>query len=238
MWACQLVLGGQHQRIGIGSLGEKPLHAIIKNYLEPNPQNQEVAVQSHIADIFNRYGIIEIQTGSFGKINKKLQLLLPDYPITLVYPAAVKKTITWIDPATGEAVQTRQSPKHDNGLSVFYQLPYIKPENRCHNNLHLCILQLAVHETKLKNGYGKNQKKRAQRTGYTPVGLHGQVYFKQIKQLSRLLPFAPQEEFDVAMLQHRANISRVLAQRVCKVLTDCGALMRDKQGRKYLYKIL
>ena len=70
------------------------------------------------------------------------------------------------------------------------------------------------------------------------MGLHGQVYFKQIKQLSRLLPFAPQEEFDVAMLQHRANISRVLAQRVCKVLTDCGALMRDKQGRKYLYKIL
>ena len=67
------------RKIGIGTLGEKVLHAIIKSYYEPDEEFQEVSVNSFVADIKRGDEIVEIQTTSFNLLNKKLEkyLVLP-----------------------------------------------------------------------------------------------------------------------------------------------------------------
>ena len=46
------------ERNGIGTLGEKTLHALLKNYLEPDETKQEIRLGTYYADIYNGKEII------------------------------------------------------------------------------------------------------------------------------------------------------------------------------------
>ena len=61
---------------GIGTLGEKTLHAVLKNYFEPNAANHEIKVGGFVADIVNDKGVTEIQTRSFDRLKRKLSTFL------------------------------------------------------------------------------------------------------------------------------------------------------------------
>ena len=87
--------GGRDQ--GIGTLGEKSLHAALKRYLEPDETFREVAIGRYVADIVNPEGIIEIQTGGFGRLREKLGFFLDHYPVTVVYPVAQVKWLIGVD---------------------------------------------------------------------------------------------------------------------------------------------
>ena len=43
--ACEKIIGTQRSKKGIGTLGEKTLHAVLKNYYEPFEQNHEILYQ-------------------------------------------------------------------------------------------------------------------------------------------------------------------------------------------------
>ena len=74
----------------IGTFSEKSLHAVIKNYYEPDINKQEIPVEKYIADIFNGQEIIEIQTGQFHRMKEKLECFLLQYPVIIVYPIAAE----------------------------------------------------------------------------------------------------------------------------------------------------
>ena len=67
----------QTEQQGIGTLGEKTLHGLLKAYFQPDPACQEVAVGSFVADTVRDDGIIEIQTRSLYRLRTKLQYYLP-----------------------------------------------------------------------------------------------------------------------------------------------------------------
>ena len=46
---------------GIGTLGEKSLHAALKYYFEPCPENHEQPLGGFVADAVGEHGVIEIQ---------------------------------------------------------------------------------------------------------------------------------------------------------------------------------
>ena len=50
---------------GIGTLSEKTLHSVLKNYFEPFSENHEIKIGNYVADIVGENGIIEIQTRQF-----------------------------------------------------------------------------------------------------------------------------------------------------------------------------
>lgn len=95
------ILNTARLRQSIGTLSEKTIHAVVKNFYEPEETRQEVPVGGLVADIFTGTEIIEIQTRSFDKVRKKLDYFLPLYPVTIVYPLPRQKWITWIDEETG-----------------------------------------------------------------------------------------------------------------------------------------
>ena len=81
----------------IGTYKEKTLHAILKDYYAPDKSMQEISVDGYVADIYTGQEIIEIQTANFNKMRAKLNCFLPNYPVTVVYPIARIKYLSWID---------------------------------------------------------------------------------------------------------------------------------------------
>ncbi|MDF2988883.1 MAG: hypothetical protein K0R50_4393, partial [Eubacterium sp.] len=109
--AYEKVMHSQHRREGIGTLGEKTLHAVLKHCFEPDESYHEIKVGSFFADILNQHGITEIQTRQWNKLRGKLKAFLPDNIVTLVYPVAYTKWLLWINEDTGEISKRRLSPK-------------------------------------------------------------------------------------------------------------------------------
>ena len=60
------IVGTDREKKGIGTLGEKTLHAVLKHYFEPDSSFHEIRCGTFFADIFNAEGITEIQTRSFN----------------------------------------------------------------------------------------------------------------------------------------------------------------------------
>lgn len=101
------------QRLGIGTLSEKTVHAIFKDYYEPDEDHQEIPIENYVADIYKDGEIIEIQTRQFNRMRGKLQAFLPLYPVTIIYPIPYEKWLIWIDEDSGELSKKRKSPKRD-----------------------------------------------------------------------------------------------------------------------------
>ncbi len=46
------IIGVDRQRLGIGTLSEKTVHAIFKDYYEPDEDHQEIPIENYVADIY------------------------------------------------------------------------------------------------------------------------------------------------------------------------------------------
>ena len=66
------IVGSQRIRQGIGTLSEKTVHAVMKNYYAPDTDMHEIPIENFVADIFTGQEIIEIQTRAFYKMRRKL----------------------------------------------------------------------------------------------------------------------------------------------------------------------
>ena len=74
--AKERIIGKNRERNGIGTLSEKTVHAVLKNYYAPDETQHEIPVEGCVADIFNGKEIIEIQTRSFDRMRPKLERFL------------------------------------------------------------------------------------------------------------------------------------------------------------------
>lgn len=93
---------------GIGSLSERESHAILKNFYCPDPSCQEINIGGFVADISDSNGIHRNQTRGFGKLRRKLQCFLPNYPVRIVLPIAAVRWLIWVDPQSGELLSRRR----------------------------------------------------------------------------------------------------------------------------------
>ena len=116
------IIGVDRQRIGIGTLSEKTVHAILKNYYEPDEDHQEIPIENYVADIYRDEEIIEIQTRQFNRMRDKLNTFLSLYPVTIIYPIPRQKWLIWIDEESGELSQKRKSASRGTPYFAFEEL--------------------------------------------------------------------------------------------------------------------
>ena len=107
---------------GIGTLGEKTLHSVLKSYCSSDIDKQEIKIGKYIADIVDDRGIIEIQTRGFEKLRKKLKEFLKISTVTIVYPIPKVKWIIWIEGSSGKTTKRRRSPKTGSQYEINYTL--------------------------------------------------------------------------------------------------------------------
>lgn len=230
------VIGIDRQRLGIGTLAEKSLHAILKNYYEPDEDRQEIPIENYVADIFADGEIIEIQTRQFDKMRGKLAAFLPLYPVTIVYPIPHEKWLIWIDEESGSLSKKRKSPRKGNPYLVFPELYKIKAYLK-DPNLRLRLVLLDVEEYKLLNGWSKDRKKGASRYDRIPTELVREIELDCPQDFLQFVPFELEGAFTSKEFAAAARIPLSLAQTVLNILYHVEAVARvGKRGRLYLYE--
>lgn len=230
-------IASKRKRQGIGTLQEKTVHGILKDYYAPEKDMQEIPVNGYVADIFTGSEIIEIQTANFNKMRQKLGSFLPEYPVTIVYPIPRVKWIGWIDEDSGECSPLRKSPARGNIYRAFYELYKIK-SFLTDKNLHLCFPFLDMEEYRLLNGWSRDRKKGSCRYDRIPVAMADEVRFDRIEDYMQLIPYDLSEPFTVLEFAGAVKIRKEEAQRVIHILHYLNLLIRcEKRGRAYTYRV-
>lgn len=234
--ACEKVIGQAKTTNGIGTLKEKTIHAVLKNYYAPNSDDQEKPIEGFVADIYKQGEIIEIQTRHFHTLRKKLEAFLPLYDVTIVYPIAATKWLCWIDEETGEISNKRKSPKRGSLYAILPELYRIKMFlNSPH--LHFILAFIDVEEYRLLNGWNASRKRGATRHDGIPTRLVDELYLSSPSDFICFLPDTLPKEFTTKDLQTQAKIPQSVASVCLNLLHHLGIAKRiGKKGHAYLYK--
>lgn len=221
---------------GIGTLSEKTLHAYIKHQLEPNPINHEHKLDRFVVDIFDGTQITEIQTKQFFKLIPKLNTLLPSYPITIVYPIAHTKYLSWIDPITKSQSKARKSPKTGTHLDAIEELYALKAYLN-HPNLSIQLIYYDILETRHLNGWSDDKKRGSHRHNRVPYNFKSSTVFKTLNDYTQLLPDTLPESFTTQDLKLLLKTSLRKAQLLTNILSYHKLIQAiSKQGRYVVYK--
>ena len=235
---------GERAQNGIGTLGERTLHAALKEYYEPLESCREVRLGRYVADIcrietapggVGDGSIVEIQTRGFFALRKKLEAFLPGHVVTVVYPIARVKWLSWIDEDTGEVSARRRSPKVWQPASILPELYRIEGLLE-HPNLRLCIPCLELEEYRRLNGWSRDRKRGSWRHERIPVALLGEVHVGGAGEYGRLIPTGLADGFTSKEFAKAAGLSPKAAQTALHVLCHVGAVARTgKRGRSFVY---
>ena len=198
------------------------------DYAEPGDRF-EVPLDGFVIDIVRDGSLIEIQTGSFGAMGKKLDHLLPSNQILLVYPIAVE---TYLQKP---GVTPRKSPKHGSVYDLFAELVSI-PTLVDHPNLSLEVVLVAVTKIQVADA-----KVRRGRGGFRTEDrqlreILGRHRFDEGRDLLELVPDGLPPVFTTADLARRAGIGRGVAQQMAYCLRPLGLFIeqgRTKAGIEY-----
>lgn len=234
--AKEQVIGIDRQRLGIGTLAEKSLHAILKLYYAPDQEMQEIPIDRFVADIFTGTEIIEIQTRQFNKMRDKLSSFLKLYPVTIVYPIPRYKWLIWIDEECGELSKPHKSPVNGNVYQAFVELYKIKMFLK-DPNLRLKLVFLDMEEYRLLNGWSRDKKRGSHRYDRVPSQLVSEVSINEPKDYMQFIP-PDLEQFTSKEFAKSAHINVRLAQLVLNILFHMECVEKQgKEGNSILYSI-
>lgn len=232
------IIGVERQRDGIGTLSEKTVHAILKNYYEPDEDKQEIPIENYVADIFTGKEIIEIQTRQFNRMRDKLSAFLPLYPVTIIHPIPREKWIIWIDEESGELSERRKSPAKGNPYIGFDELYKIKMFLN-DPNLSIRFVLMDIEEYKLLNGWSKDRKRGSWRHDRIPLALVEEIDITCKEDYMRFIPYDLNSEFTSKEFAKAAHIRVELAQTVLNILYHVGIVTKvGKKGNQNIYTVL
>ncbi|MCP5027124.1 MAG: hypothetical protein GY929_12650 [Actinomycetia bacterium] len=213
----------------IGTLNEGSLHAGLKEWLRKPGDQLEVPLDEFVIDLVRGDLLIEVQTGSFAAMGRKLDRLLEHHRIRLVHPVAIE---SWL---VREGMTDRRSPKKGDVYSIFDELVSI-PTLLDHPNLEI-DLALVVEEQIRAPG----ATLRRGRGGWHIVDRR----LREVVELRRfatpddieaLVPDTLDDGFTTADVARACGIGRDRAQRVAYTLRAMGRfeqISRDRQGIRY-----
>ena len=221
---------------GIGTLREMSLHATLKDYYAQPGDLLEVPVEGYLVDIKRGTELIEIQTGNFGSLKSKLDALLDDYQVTVVYPIARERWIRRVS-KDGEVLSRRKSPKHGRVEHLFDELVYI-PHYIERANLTIEALLIQDEITWLDDGRGSWRRKGWSVNDRRLLAVVEQLIFSGAADYLALIPEELQDGFTNRDLAQALGLRLRLAQKMSKCLRKMGVIMQaGKRERAYLYKV-
>ena len=222
-----------NNKASIGEEQEKLVHGTLKNYFEADKTRQEVKIDGFIADIFNEYGIIEIQTRAYDKLRHKLDVYLEHIPVTIVCPIIENTYIVYVDDDNKE--EMRKSPKHQSIVHIFKELYKIKYYLN-HPNLHFHFVYLDIKDYKRENGLNRFKKIRYTSIQKEPIIINKEENYDNYHDFIHILDGI--DEFSVKSLSKSLKAPRketsylVLILKYLNLITQTGKIKRE-----YLYKV-
>jgi hypothetical protein len=221
--------------VGINTYNEKSLHASLKQWYAQPGDRLEVRMDGYIIDLVRGDLLVEIQTGSFSPLKRKLARLAEQHPVRLVFPIAQEKWIVRLPQDEHAQPLRRKSPKRGRVEQVFQQLVYL-PTLLEHDNFSLEVLLIREEEVRRHE-----ENKAWRRRGWVTherrlLEVVNRQVFESPQDLAGLLPAALESPFTVRQLAEQSGqpewLTRKMIYCLCKMnlLTQCG-----KRGRARLY---
>jgi hypothetical protein len=218
----------------IGVLREGPLHAAVKAALARPGDRLEVPVGRFVIDLVRADGeLVEVQTGGFGALGRKLDALLDDHRIRIVHPVAAERRIVRLD-EQGEVLGVRRSPKRATAAEVFDKLVAF-PSLLTHPNLTIEVLLLR--EDHIRRPRPVTTRGRTRDPGERRmVEVLDQVLLRTTADILAALPELPDEPFTTRELAALLRCGTQLAQRTLYCLRAIGLVEpAGKRGHAPLY---
>ena len=219
----------------IGTLREGALHAQLKEWYRRPGDEIEKRLSGYVVDIVRGELLIEIQTGSFAPLRRKLDLLTREHPVRVVAPVARERRIIRLS-AGGEILSTRRSPRHGRVEDVFSRLVSI-PTLLCRPQLEIEILLIEEEELRLHRPGKAFRRHGWVVSGRSLSGVADCIRIASPEDAAALLPSTLPEPFDTAELAEAAAITRRLAQQMPYCLRTMGMLeISGSRRRAHLYR--
>ena len=222
----------------IGTLGEKSLHAALKDwYAQPGDLIESEVGGFHI-DIVRRNLLIEIQTANFSSLKRKLTRLLETHPLRLVYPIAREKWIVRLAADGKTRLGRRKSPKRGHLSHLFLELVRI-PDLIMNPNFSLEVLLIQEEETRCADGAGSRRRKGLSLVDRCLIEVLSRHLFTEPLDFLSLMPPDLKEPYSTRELAESLGQPRWIAQKITYCLRSMGVLeIAGKNGNALLYSTL
>lgn len=237
MWHSRVALYNQLMN-QIGTLGEKSLHAALKDWLAQPGDQFEVRVENYVIDIVRGDLLIEIQTRNFSAMKRKLTHLTKNHRVHLIHPIPQTK---WIVRQTGDGdvLGRRKSPRRGRFEHVFSELVRI-PGLMAHPNFSLEVLLTHEEEVRRDDGQGSWRRKGWSIHDRRLLEVVDRRSWQKPEDLLTFLPDDLPDPFTNKQLAAALKLPARLAGRMTycmrkmDILTEVGkqgnALLLSKQG--------
>lgn len=232
--ACRAVEAVGRADQGVGTLGEKTLHAVLKHMIEPDMACHEVKLGRYTADVLNERGVFEVQTRNLHKLKPKLTALLPYYPVTVVVPVIETKWLLTMDPETGELTHRRRSPKRGKPAALLPDLAYLKPLLK-DPGLTFLLARLEGEELRKRT---PDRRRPVTPLEFAPTRFLGTVRLKTAADYAALLPPDLPETFTARELAKALGLPAGQSSAAANVLSFMGAIVQTGLRKNaYLYTV-
>lgn len=221
----------------IGVMREGPLHAAVKELLAAPGDRLEVPVERFVIDLVRADGeLVEVQTGGFGGLVRKLDALLDEHRVRIVHPVAAERRIVRVD-EHGEVLGMRRSPKRATAVEVFDKLVAF-PSLLTHP--HLTVEVLLLREDHIRRPQPVTKRRRTRDPGERRlVEVLDRIVLSTPADVLKALPALPPAPFSTRELATTLGCGTVLAQRTLYCLRAIGLVEpAGKRGRAPLHTLL
>jgi len=219
----------------ITSYNESSLHHTLKfQYAGPGGKI-EVEEGGFVADAMRRDGeYIEVQTGSFAPLKKKVKEFASHGKVRIIHPvAAIKKIEVFAD--DGAFLYRRKSPKKGSFWNLFDALLYA-PELPLTEGVTIEIVLAAITEIRVRDGKGAWRRKGVSIKDKELAAWQESILLEKPADYLRFIPFKKREEFTSTLLSQREDIDIWTAQKALYVLTKMKVVKRKgKKGNSWIY---
>ncbi len=222
---------------GIGTLQESSLHAGLKNWYAQPGDVFEAKVGGYWIDIVRGDLLIEIQTKNFSAIRRKLENLVKERPVRLVYPIAEERWILRVVNISETILSKRKSPRKGTIIELFSELVRI-PHLVKEPNFSLEVLFIQEEVVWQNDGQGSWRRKGWSMIDHRLIKVLSQREFHATQDYGSLLPSDLPAQFTTRLLAGRIKKPVYLASKMTYSLWQMGVLERvGKKGNAFLYQI-
>lgn len=224
-------------RKSIGLQNESTLHADLKNWYQLPGDKFEFEIDNFIIDIVRENYLIEIQTGNFSSIKKKLQQLCFKHKVRMIYPLPLEKQIVYLS-TKGNQIRKRKSPKHCKIQDIFHELVYI-PHLLKNHNFSLEVLFTSEEEIRCNDGKGSWRRKGVSILDRRLIEVLKSEQFLNLDDYLQFIPFDKGVRFLTKEVAEFYRISINLARKITYTLSRCGVIENvGKKGNALVYSKL
>ena len=252
---------GESNTAIIGTLQEKRMHAAIKRYLCDDMTCHERPVPDFlvaeggksrrvVADILTDGEILEVQTGGFHPLRKKIDYYLTHTPyrVTVVHPIPAVRYLSWIAPADGQVISRRKSPKRGRVRDIARELFWLS-EFVGNPRFSIRLLLVELEEYRFADGWSRDGKRGSNRYERFPTALLGDVtlatsadyaaYFLPEVLDARLDDGGNPQPFTAAEYAKASGIHGMATYSMLRLLCSLGLVEQtEKIGRSQGYRVV